>query len=139
MNRYIGFLLLNGVKEPISIDAESSEIVGISIVFKNRYSTGKYSETGYNKSAIYPADKLVISEVISLPEPDPGKVELMEVAVDIVSRIFHYGNVVIETPSERTLCGILNELGLFPTTEEQIIDRPHNEKYYDKYRDYEIK
>ena len=74
------------------------------------------------------------------PEPSalPNKEAMLWVALDILSRIWYYGDFKIETPNERTLAGILYDLGLFPTTEEKIIMRPDYEEYTKKYRNFQL-
>lgn len=57
---------------------------------------------------------------------------------DALSRTFHYGEMVIETPNERLICYLLNELGLFPTTEKEIFSRPSYEDLLIESRNYEI-
>lgn len=49
---------------------------------------------------------------------------LQALGCDLISRIYHYGNFKAETVNERLLETILNELKLFPTTEEEILKRP---------------
>lgn len=44
-------------------------------------------------------------------------------ALHLISSIFYYGNFVPETYNERKLEQCLNELGLWPTTEDEIIER----------------
>ena len=57
-------------------------------------------------------------------------------ALDILSRIWYYGNFKIETVNERVLAGIMNELRLFPTTEVEILNRPSIQNYFEKYTNY---
>lgn len=49
---------------------------------------------------------------------------LQALACDLISRIYYYGNFRAETANERALEKILNELQLFPTTEDDILKRP---------------
>jgi len=62
----------------------------------------------------------------------------LKAIADILSRVFYYGDFVIETPNERTIAGLLNELGLFPCTEDEIIKRPDYEEYFKQFRDYKL-
>lgn len=57
---------------------------------------------------------------------------------DLVSRMFFYGDMKIETANERTICGLLNDLGLFPTTEDHICKREKWDDYIEKYKDYQL-
>lgn len=66
------------------------------------------------------------------------RIEKLEAVADIISRIFHYGSFEIETPNERILAGLLNDLGYFPTTEEDIIKRRDWEELFLKYREYKL-
>lgn len=43
---------------------------------------------------------------------------------DLISRIFYYGNFKAETHNERILEQRLRQVGLWPTTEDEIIQRP---------------
>lgn len=43
---------------------------------------------------------------------------------DLISRIFHYGNFKAETSYERLLEKKLTDVGLWPTSEDEIINRP---------------
>lgn len=61
------------------------------------------------------------------------------VACDILSRIWFHGGFKIETANERTLAGILDELGLFPTTEEKILMRPDYDDYIIRFKNYRHK
>jgi len=49
---------------------------------------------------------------------------LQALGCDLISRIYHYGNFKAETLNERKLEEVLNELKLFPTTEDEILKRP---------------
>jgi len=60
------------------------------------------------------------------------------VVADLISRIYYYGNFKIETPNERTLAGLLNELGLFPTTEDKILMRPTFDNYTEKFMNFQL-
>lgn len=60
------------------------------------------------------------------------------VVADLISRIYHYGKFKIETPNERTLAGLLNELGLFPTTEDKILMRPDFNYYNERYLNFQL-
>lgn len=42
---------------------------------------------------------------------------------ELISAIFFYGNFKAETPAEADLEKRLNEVGLWPTTEDEIINR----------------
>lgn len=76
--------------------------------------------------------KLAISKMKS------DEVSDLEAIADITSRIFYYGNFKIETPSEKTLAGLLNDRGLFPTTEDHILKRKNLDNFYLKYRNYKL-
>lgn len=65
-------------------------------------------------------------------------VDTLEAVADILSRVYHYGNFKIETPNERVIAGLLNELCLFPTSEENIIARRTWNKYYEKYKSWSL-
>ncbi len=52
------------------------------------------------------------------------KEEMKDAALDIMSRIMFYGDWKAETYSERTLEGLMKDLGYWPTTEEEILKRP---------------
>lgn len=65
---------------------------------------------------------------------DLERVEKLEAIADILSRIFHYGNFKAETLSERTISGLLNDLGLFPCSEDEIIKRPTWDKFHEQYQ-----
>lgn len=43
---------------------------------------------------------------------------------DLISRIFYYGNFKAETYNERMLQLKLTQVGLWPTTEDEILKRP---------------
>lgn len=45
---------------------------------------------------------------------------------DLISRIFYYGNFKAETQSEKELEKLLTEVGLWPTTEDDILKRNKN-------------
>lgn len=47
---------------------------------------------------------------------------------ELVSSIFFYGNFKVETPAEAELEKKLNEVGLWPTTEDEIIKRKYENK-----------
>ena len=49
---------------------------------------------------------------------------LQALGCDLISRIYHYGNFKAESNNERELEKVLNELKLFPTTEDEIVSRP---------------
>ena len=66
------------------------------------------------------------------------RTEKLEAVADIISRIFYHGNFIIETPNERTLVGLLNDLGYFPTTEDDIIKRRDWEDLHIKYKEYKF-
>lgn len=51
------------------------------------------------------------------------EVEKLRMVADLISRIYHYGNFKAETHNERKLEKLLNELGLYPTTEDKILSR----------------
>lgn len=46
---------------------------------------------------------------------------LQALGCDLISRIYHYGNFKAETRNERLLESVLNELQLYPTTENDIL------------------
>ena len=48
---------------------------------------------------------------------------LQALGCDLISRIYHYGNFKAETRNERLLESVLNELQLYPTTENDILQR----------------
>jgi hypothetical protein len=62
------------------------------------------------------------SEVDTIRREEQANSEKLRVALDILSRIWYYGNFKIETVNERVLAGIMNELRLFPTTEVEILN-----------------
>lgn len=66
------------------------------------------------------------------------RLETLEAFADIMSRIFHHGDMIIETPNERTAVGILCDLGYYPTTEDKIVDRPDHEDLRQKYKSFRI-
>jgi len=66
------------------------------------------------------------------------RLKKLELFADIMSRIFHYGNMEIETSNERTACGILNDLGYFPTTEQHILNRADYEECRVQYKNYRL-
>jgi len=67
---------------------------------------------------------------------DQERMEKLTAVADILSRIYYHGDFEIETPNERTIAGLLNELGLFPCTEEDIIKRPDYDIFFRQFRDY---
>ena len=76
------------------------------------------------------------SEVDTIRREEQANSEKLRVALDILSRIWYYGNFKIETVNERVLAGIMNELRLFPTTEVEILNRPSIQNYFEKYTNY---
>lgn len=42
---------------------------------------------------------------------------------DLISRIYYYGEFKAHTPNERRLEQLLTDVGLWPTTEDEIIKR----------------
>lgn len=42
---------------------------------------------------------------------------------DLVSRVFFYGAFIVETPTEAEIEKLLIEVGLWPTTEDEILKR----------------
>lgn len=63
----------------------------------------------------------VVIFVAPLLEDNNVKYRLM---ADLISRIFFYGDFKAETNNERKLEKLLIEVGLWPTTEQEIIERP---------------
>ncbi len=49
--------------------------------------------------------------------------KLMVEALCLLSSIYFYGGFVAESVNERRLEKIMNELGLWPTTEQEVVDR----------------
>ena len=66
------------------------------------------------------------------------RLKKLEAFADIMSRIFHYGDMEIETPNERTAVGILCDLGYFPTTEDEIIERHDHEDLLQHYKSFRL-
>jgi hypothetical protein len=66
------------------------------------------------------------------------QVEKLEIIANCLSSTFFYGDMVIETPNERLICYLLNELGLFPTTEEDIVKRYVDDEWYLKSKNYKL-
>ncbi len=80
----------------------------------------------------------VIKEGWKVKLIEEDRINKLEAVSDLISRIYHYGNFKIETPNERTLAGLLNDLKLFPTTESEILKRSTYPDYETKYRNYKI-
>lgn len=124
-------------------------------VYRNIHDTRMTAEKGHawlthylllneNRTVIatqIPQDQIECSASWKLEE-DTDKThtdeDLRKAALDILSRIFHYGDMKIETPAERTLCGILHDLGLFPTTGDSIITRPEHQDLFEKYKNFTL-
>ena len=80
----------------------------------------------------FPAIKQAIEQAINGKEDD----NLPMVALDILSRIWYYGNFKVETANERLLYWIMVNLGLYPTNEEQILKRPRYNKLFQMYNEW---
>lgn len=66
------------------------------------------------------------------------RIKKLEAIADLLSRIMYYSNFKIETTNERTVAALLNELKLYPTTEEDIIEREDYEELHKFYKNYQI-
>ena len=119
--------------QPSSIDRiEISNVVDANIIgFNNCNGYGFTSNAPISKDK-FPAIKQAIEQAINGKEDD----NLPMVALDILSRIWYYGNFKVETANERLLYWIMVNLGLYPTNEEQILKRPRYNKLFQMYNEW---
>jgi hypothetical protein len=67
-----------------------------------------------------------------------NRIEKLEAFADIVSRIWFHGDFIIETVNERTCAGLLQDLGYYPISDDEIIKRPDYEELSELYKDFKL-